>query len=206
MVSLLASVALWFLYDKESGLFVGIWVPSILAFWVGVKVSLLNFAITPIGLEDQLLGLIMVTELPELEKKKNELLVTHMSRQQQMRWKRERKAQEDVDDKHIADKMKGLNTQLREEEADKIRDNFDRAKARDGYLLKQMADKTARAEEEKEEEMYEAEQIKQWMGDDDAIFDQYAQMCLDEWVSQGKNPKPMELVLQKQRSTAGKLS
>lgn len=41
MVSLLASVALWFLYDKESGLFVGIWVPSILAFWVGVKVSLL---------------------------------------------------------------------------------------------------------------------------------------------------------------------
>lgn len=42
MASLLASVALWFLYDKESGLFVGIWVPSILAFWVGVKVSLLT--------------------------------------------------------------------------------------------------------------------------------------------------------------------
>ncbi|MFT6242987.1 MAG: hypothetical protein ACI9NQ_001910 [Paracoccaceae bacterium] len=41
VVSLLASVALWFLYDKEAGLFVGIWVPSILAFWVGVKVSLL---------------------------------------------------------------------------------------------------------------------------------------------------------------------
>ena len=39
------------------------------------------------------------------EKKKNELLVTHMSRQQQIRWKRERKAQEDVDDKHIATKM-----------------------------------------------------------------------------------------------------
>ena len=151
-----------------------------------------------------------------------------MSRQQQMRWKRERKAQEDVDDKHIATTMKALNIQLpnpnpnpnphpnpnpiqalniqlREEEADKIRDNFEKAKARDAYLLKQMADKTARAEQEKEEEMYEAEQIKQWMGDDDAIFDQYAQMCLDEWVAQGKNPKPMELVLQKQRSTAGKL-
>ena len=129
-----------------------------------------------------------------------------MSRQQQMRWQGERKAQEDVDDKHIATKMKGLNIQLREEEADKIRGNFDKAKGRDAYLLRQMADKTAQAEEEKEEEMYEAEQIKQWMGDDDAIFDQYAQMCLDEWVAQGKNPKPMELVLQKQRSTAGKLS
>merc|ERR1719217_980046 len=101
--------------------------------------------------------------------------------------------------------IQALNIQLREEEADKIRDNFEKAKARDAYLLKQMAYKTARAEQEKEEEMYEAEQIKQWMGDDDAIFDQYAQMCLDEWVAQGKNPKPMELVLQKQRSTAGKL-
>jgi hypothetical protein len=40
-VSLLASVALWFLYDKESGLFVGLWVPSILALWVGVRVLLL---------------------------------------------------------------------------------------------------------------------------------------------------------------------
>jgi hypothetical protein len=40
-VSLLGSVALWFLYDKESGLFVGLWVPSILALWVGVRVSLL---------------------------------------------------------------------------------------------------------------------------------------------------------------------
>ena len=46
------------------------------------------------------------------EKKKNEMLVTHMSRQQQMRWKRERKAQEDVDDKHIANSMKALNLRL----------------------------------------------------------------------------------------------
>jgi len=44
IVSLLASVALWFLYDRESGLFVGLWVPSILALWVGVKVALLAAA------------------------------------------------------------------------------------------------------------------------------------------------------------------
>jgi hypothetical protein len=86
------------------------------------------------------------------------------------------------------------------------RTNFEKAKVRDEYLLRQMAEKRVKAEFEKEEEMYEAEQIKQWMGDDDAIFDQYAQMCLDEWVAQGKNPKPMELVLQKQRATAGKLT
>ena len=39
--SFLASVALWFLVNREYGLFVGLWVPSILALWVGVRVVLL---------------------------------------------------------------------------------------------------------------------------------------------------------------------
>ena len=38
--SFLASVALWFLVNHDYGIFVGIWVPSILAFWVGVRVRL----------------------------------------------------------------------------------------------------------------------------------------------------------------------
>jgi hypothetical protein len=40
-LSLVASVSLWFLVSHEYGLFVGIWVPSILSFWVGVRVVLL---------------------------------------------------------------------------------------------------------------------------------------------------------------------
>lgn len=40
LASFLASVALWFLVDHDYGVFVGIWVPSILAFWVGVRVRL----------------------------------------------------------------------------------------------------------------------------------------------------------------------
>ena len=47
------------------------------------------------------------------------------------------------------------------------------------------------------QDMYEVEQTKQWNQDDDAIFDQYAQMCLDEYIADGKNPKPIELVMQK---------
>ncbi|MEP6822914.1 MAG: hypothetical protein ABI946_11245 [Chthoniobacterales bacterium] len=39
--SFVASVALWFLVNRDYGLFVGIWVPSILALWVGVRVVLL---------------------------------------------------------------------------------------------------------------------------------------------------------------------
>lgn len=42
---------------------------------VAVKVTLLNFMITPQGLRDQLLGIVVAKELPTLEEKKNELIV-----------------------------------------------------------------------------------------------------------------------------------
>ena len=38
--SFLVSVALWFWVNHDYGLFVGLWVPSILALWVGVRVRL----------------------------------------------------------------------------------------------------------------------------------------------------------------------
>ncbi len=41
-ISFVASVSLWFLYDHEYGLFVGIWVPSILSFWGGLRLVLLS--------------------------------------------------------------------------------------------------------------------------------------------------------------------
>jgi len=42
---------------------------------ISVKVVLLNFMITPRGLEDQLLGIVAAKEKPELEEKKNQLIV-----------------------------------------------------------------------------------------------------------------------------------
>jgi hypothetical protein len=35
--SFLLSVTLWFLVNQEYGQFVGLWVPSILVLWVGVR-------------------------------------------------------------------------------------------------------------------------------------------------------------------------
>merc|ERR1740138_1849392 len=43
------------------------------------------------------------------EQRKNEMLVMHMSRQQQTRWKKERANQEIADDKHHANQLKELN-------------------------------------------------------------------------------------------------
>ncbi len=40
--SFLVSVGLWFLVSHDYGVYVGLWVPSILALWVGVRVVLLT--------------------------------------------------------------------------------------------------------------------------------------------------------------------
>jgi hypothetical protein len=39
--SFLASVGLWFLVNRDYGVYVGLWVPSILVLWVGVRLTLL---------------------------------------------------------------------------------------------------------------------------------------------------------------------
>ena len=44
--SFLFSVTLWFLVNHEYGLYVGIWVPSILSLWCGTRISLLEKQLT----------------------------------------------------------------------------------------------------------------------------------------------------------------
>ena len=40
--SFLVSVGLWFLVNHDYGAYVGLWVPSILVLWVGVRLVLLS--------------------------------------------------------------------------------------------------------------------------------------------------------------------
>lgn len=42
LASLIVSVLLWFLVDRDSGLFVGMWVPSIIGTWCVVRLILLS--------------------------------------------------------------------------------------------------------------------------------------------------------------------
>merc|ERR1711871_201051 len=51
---------------------------------VAVKVSLLNFLITPDGLEEQLLGVLVSKERPDCEEKKNELVVNNAKMQKDL--------------------------------------------------------------------------------------------------------------------------
>ncbi|OCT61613.1 dynein heavy chain 3, axonemal [Xenopus laevis] len=52
---------------------------------VAVKVCLLNFMITPLGLQDQLLGIVAAKEKPELEEKKNQLIVESATNKKQLK-------------------------------------------------------------------------------------------------------------------------
>ena len=45
-LSFVASVALWFLKSHEYGLYVGLWGPSILSLWVGVRVVILAMGLS----------------------------------------------------------------------------------------------------------------------------------------------------------------
>ncbi|XP_009068409.1 PREDICTED: dynein heavy chain 3, axonemal [Acanthisitta chloris] len=52
---------------------------------VAVKVCLLNFMITPLGLQNQLLGIVAAKEKPELEEKKNELITESAANKKQLK-------------------------------------------------------------------------------------------------------------------------
>ena len=49
------------------------------------QIVLLNFMITPLGLEDQLLGIVAAKEKPELEEKKNQLIVESAKNKKQLK-------------------------------------------------------------------------------------------------------------------------
>lgn len=48
------------------------------------QVCLVNFMITPTGLEDQLLGIVAAKEKPELEEKKNQLILESAENKKQV--------------------------------------------------------------------------------------------------------------------------
>ncbi|POI28340.1 hypothetical protein CIB84_007910, partial [Bambusicola thoracicus] len=52
---------------------------------VAVKVCLLNFMITPLGLQDQLLGIVAAEEKPQLEEKKNKLIIESATNKKQLK-------------------------------------------------------------------------------------------------------------------------
>ena len=57
----------------------------IIIFFSLSQVCLVNFMITPLGLQDQLLGIVAAKEKPELEQKKNELILEGAENKRQLK-------------------------------------------------------------------------------------------------------------------------
>jgi len=132
------------------------------------------------------------------EKRKDDLLIMHMSRQRQIRWKAEKRLQEEADSRHLAESQAALNRELQMEEDAELRAVIDRRKEYDKVLQAQMAQKRERKAAEEREDLVIAEMSRQFNGDDDEIYEQYAQMCLDEYVAAGKELAPAKLYLAKE--------
>nr|XP_043909238.1 dynein axonemal heavy chain 3-like [Solea senegalensis] len=78
---------------------------------VAAKVCLLNFMITPQGLQDQLLGLVVAKERPELEEKKNQLILESAANSKQLK---------EIEDKILQVLSSSEGNILEDEEAVKI--------------------------------------------------------------------------------------
>jgi dynein heavy chain len=52
---------------------------------ISVKVTLINFMITPLGLQDQLLSIVAAKEKPELEEAKNQLIIESAENKKQLK-------------------------------------------------------------------------------------------------------------------------
>ena len=63
--------------------------------------------------------------------------------------------------------------------------------------VRQMRRKQARAAFERDVELEDAARAQRAMEDDDALFRNYAETCVDEWARQGKSTRPMEVELAK---------
>ena len=52
---------------------------------ISVKVSILNFLVTPEGLEDQLLGIVVTQERPDLAEMKNQLVISNAKMKKELK-------------------------------------------------------------------------------------------------------------------------
>ncbi|MFT7804825.1 dynein heavy chain 12, axonemal [Arapaima gigas] len=99
---------------------------------LATKVSLLNFMITPEGLEDQLLGIVVAKERPELEEERNALILQSAANQKQLK---------EIEDKILETLQSSQGNILEDESAIKI---LDSAKIMSNEISKkqQVAEKT----------------------------------------------------------------
>ncbi|KAG8467133.1 hypothetical protein KFE25_000449 [Diacronema lutheri] len=146
---------------------------------------------------DELEAQVRGAERARHAKARADLVATHISRQQQLKWKSDAHKQEELERAHFASQLGELNERLRNEELAKTVHERKERERLDDYLFDQMAQKQATELAERRAEVQEADHIQQFLDDEEAIFRQYAKMCVAELQEEGKSTRPIELLLSK---------
>lgn len=96
-------------------------------------------------------------------KTRADLVATHISRQQQLKWKADARKQEQLETEHFASQLGALNERLRSEEHAKVaHDRAERARL-DDFHFGQMAHKQALELAEIEDEAHETAHVQQYL-------------------------------------------
>lgn len=112
---------------------------------------------------DELNAQTRAAEKARQAKARDDLIATHVSRQQQLKWKADALKQEKLERDHFASQLGELNERLRGEElAKSLHDRKERERL-DDFLFDQMAQKQAQELAERQAEVQEADHIRQFL-------------------------------------------
>ena len=134
------------------------------------------------------------------ERRSQELAAIDKSRKQQLSLRKQAADAEKDADQRFRKAWQTRTVELKQEEEDEKRFTFDDNKRNQKVLLRQMEYKARKKEGALRKGMEEAMLMKAQMQQDERMFNQYAEVCLDEWQAQGKSLKPMQIQMNRKET------
>ena len=145
------------------------------------------------------------TDLAERNRQRTELQnAIDKSRAQQLELRALKKARDMENEVEYAAAWGQRLKELKEEEDSEKHQAFMKNKHNQALITRQMEMKLRKQKAEKHRDMEEAFASKLALEEEDQMFDEYTQVCLEEWEKTGKTTLPMTLHLGKTRATMEK--
>jgi len=107
------------------------------------------------------------------------------------------KEKKKVEDKNFQDFWRSKNSELEAKDVADHQAYVERCKNLQDYHHKQAGQKQRKLEDEIQKEFDDAQRMRAAIEDEERVFQSYAEKCLSEWSSNGKNVKPLLLELQR---------
>jgi len=141
---------------------------------------------------------IKAEENERIKREKREILVKEIDKQihHTLEKRKVEKQQQRVEDKNFQEFWRVKNRELEAQEVADQNAFKDRCKNLQQYHKKQAEQRQKKVEDQILREFDDALKMKASLEDEDRVFQSYAERCLQEWDTNGKNLKPLLLELQ----------